>query len=150
MDSITDLLLNYGYWGMLISAFLAGSILPFSSEAILLGLQAAGLHPVALVVYATIGNVLGSMFNYFIGSLGRIEWIEKYLGVKKDKLDKAQKFLNGRGALMGFFSFIPVIGDPLTIVLGLMKSNVILTLISITIGKGLRYALLAYGVHFFF
>ena len=68
MDSITNFLLDYGYWGMLVAAFLAGSFFPFSSEAVMLGLLAMGLKPVPLVVYGTIGNVGGSMFNYYIGS----------------------------------------------------------------------------------
>ena len=63
MDFLTHFLLDYGYWGMFVSAFLAGSFLPFSSEAVLLGLMAAGLPPIPLVIYGTTGNVLGSMFN---------------------------------------------------------------------------------------
>ena len=63
MAAIMEFLLSYGYMGMLVAAFLAASILPFSSEAVMVGLQAAGLDPVLLIVYGTIGNVLGSMFN---------------------------------------------------------------------------------------
>ena len=83
IEAIMTFLVSYGYMGMLIAAFLAASILPFSSEAVMVGLQAAGLDPVALIAYGTIGNVLGSMFNYTIGRLGKMEWIEKYLHVKK-------------------------------------------------------------------
>ena len=83
MATIMEFLLSYGYMGMLVAAFLAASILPFSSEAVMVGLQAAGLDPIFLIVYGTIGNVLGSMFNYTIGRLGKMEWIEKYLHVKK-------------------------------------------------------------------
>ena len=81
MDAITDLLVNYGYWGMLLSAFLAGSFLPFSSEAVMVALLAAKLDSWQLIIYATIGNVLGGMFNYWLGTFGRIDWIEKYLHV---------------------------------------------------------------------
>lgn len=95
MDSLLDFLINYGYWGMLIAAFIAGSFLPFSSEAVMVGLVAAGLEPVPLAIYGTIGNWLGSMFNYGVGRLGKMEWIEKYLHVKKENLDKAQRFLGG-------------------------------------------------------
>ena len=63
IEAIMTFLVSYGYMGMLIAAFLAASILPFSSEAVMVGLQAAGLDPVALIAYGTIGNVLGSMFN---------------------------------------------------------------------------------------
>lgn len=64
MDVITSILISYGYWGMLITAFIAGSFFPFSSEAVMMGLMAAGLDPWGLIVYGTIGNVLGSMFNF--------------------------------------------------------------------------------------
>lgn len=138
-------LVSYGYMGMLIAAFLAASILPFSSEAVMVGLQAAGLDPVALIAYGTIGNVLGSMFNYTIGRLGKMEWIEKYLHVKKEDLDKAHKFMAGKGAWMGLLSVIPVIGDVITVALGLMRANVVIVVISVTISKLARYVLLVYG-----
>ena len=64
MSWIISFLIDWGYWGMLAAAFLAGSFFPFSSEAVMAGLQAAGLEPLPLVIYGSIGNVLGSMFNY--------------------------------------------------------------------------------------
>ena len=134
---------------MLVAAFLAASILPFSSEAVMVGLQAAGLDPVLLIVYGTVGNVLGSMFNYTIGRLGKMEWIEKYLHVKKEDLDKAHRFMAGRGAWMGLLSVIPVVGDVITVALGLMRANVGIVMISVTISKLLRYVLLVYGASFF-
>ena len=70
-----DLLTQYGYWGMLAAAFLAGSFFPFSSEAVMLALLATGLDTWQLVVYGTVGNVLGSVFNYCVGRMGRLEWI---------------------------------------------------------------------------
>ena len=97
MDAFIDFLINWGYWGMLISAFLAGSILPFSSEAVMVGLLAAGLQPGPLVVYGTIGNVAGSIMNYGIGRLGKLYWIEHYLHVSKESLSRAERFMAGAG-----------------------------------------------------
>lgn len=139
-----DILESYGYWGMLISSFLAGSAFPFSSEAIMVALLAAGLDPMGLIVSASVGNVGGSMFNYGVGCLGKIEWIEHYLHIKKDKLDRAQRFLAGRGAWLGVFAFVPVLGSAITVALGLMKANFTITLISVTLGKVVRYVILAY------
>lgn|SRR5574344_236431 len=149
MGSFVSALISYGYYGMFLSAFLAASIFPFSSEAVMAALQAAGLNPIGLIIWGTAGNVAGSMFNYGIGRLGKLEWIEKYLHVKQKDLDKAVKFMGGRGAWMGFFAFLPVIGDGITVALGLMRSNIVITLISITIGKLLRYIILVYGVYLF-
>lgn len=145
MDALSELLMQYGYWGMLISAFTAGSFFPFSSEAVMFGLMAAGLDPFTLAIYGTIGNVLGSLVNYGIGMMGKMEWIERYLHVSKKDLDKAERFMAGRGAWMGFFAFVPIIGSAITIVLGLMRANLLITTISITLGKIVRYAILIWG-----
>jgi putative membrane protein len=150
MSWIIDFLMSWGYWGMLVSAFLAGSFVPFSSEVVMSGLQAAGLEPIQLVLYGSIGNVLGSMFNYGVGRMGKLEWIEKYLHVKKESLDKAERFMAGRGAWIGFFAFLPLLGSAITIVLGLTRANVPISILSITIGKVLRYVLLVYGLSFIF
>lgn len=149
MEYVISLLISYGYWGMLVTAFVAGSFFPFSSEAVMTGLLAAGLDPWGLIVYGTIGNVLGSCFNYSVGRMGKLEWIEKYLHVKKKDLDKAERFMAGRGAWMGFFAFLPVLGSAITILLGLMRANIPISLTSIAIGKFLRYVLLIYGAQLF-
>ncbi len=150
IDWLITFLVDWGYWGMLMAAFLAGSFFPFSSEAVMAGLQAAGLAPLPLVVYGSIGNVLGSMFNYGVGRMGKMEWIEHYLHVKKKSLDKAERFMAGHGAWMGFFAFLPLLGSAITIVLGLTRANIPVSILSITIGKVLRYVLLVYGLSFIF
>lgn len=132
---------------MFLASLLAGSVFPFSSEAVMAGLLAAGLNPWPLVVYGTIGNVIGSLFNYFIGTLGRLDWIEKYLHVKPDKLDRAQRLMARYGAWIGFFAFLPIIGSAIAIVLGLVRANIWVTLFSFTLGKIFRYLLIIYGMN---
>jgi membrane protein YqaA with SNARE-associated domain len=141
----------YGYWGMLLTAFLAGSVFPFSSEAVMVGLLATpSIDTWTLVIYATVGNVLGGMFNYGVGRLGKSEWIERWLKISPEKMERAKRFMAGRGAWMGFFAFVPVLGSAITVTLGLMRANVIISLVSMTIGKLLRYCLLAFGVGWIF
>lgn len=149
MEWIVDFLTGYGYVGMLLASFLAGSFFPFSSEAVMVALMAAGLNPWQLMLYGTVGNVLGSFFNYSVGRMGRLEWIEKYLHVKKKDLDKAERFMAGRGAYMGFFAFLPILGSAITILLGLMRANILISFVSITLGKLLRYVILIYGAGLF-
>ncbi len=149
MDGFIELLSSYGYWGMLIAAFLAGSFVPFNSETIMVALQTAGLDPWVLVIYGSIGNIAGGMFNYGVGRLGKLEWIEKYLHVKKKDLDRAERFMAGHGAWMGFFSFLPLLGSAITIVLGLMRANLTISFVSIAIGKSLRYLLLVFAASYF-
>ena len=145
MEYLIDLLIDYGYWGMFIAAFLAGSFMPFSSEVVMLALLASGLQPWPLVAYGTVGTVLGSVFNYTIGRMGRLDWIEHYLHVSESKLRRTQRLMAGHGALMGFFSFLPVLGSVITIVLGLMRANIPLSFFSISLGKFLRYLFLVYS-----
>lgn len=150
MEAFIELLTTNGYWGMLLAAFLAGSFIPYSSEAVMLMLLAAGLDPWGLILYGTIGNVMGSVLNYYIGRMGKTEWIEKYLHVSPDKMARAERFLAGRGAMMGFFAFIPILGSAITIALGLMRANIPISISSMAIGKFLRYVLLVYGVQWLF
>ena len=142
MDAFLQLLTDWGYAGMFISAFLAGTILPFSSEAVLLACVGLGLDPVWSTISTTAGNALGGITCYWIGHLGKIEWIEKYLSVDKKQMDRAERFIRGRGSWMALFSFLPVIGDAILIVLGWMRANVWIVALSMTIGKLARYAIL--------
>lgn len=142
---MTEFLIDCGYWGMLLAAFLAGSFFPFSSEVIMLGLLAAGLEPWPLIAYGTVGNVAGSLFNYGIGRMGKLEWIEQHLHVSREKMQRAERFMGGRGSLMGFFAFIPILGSAITIVLGYTRANLLLSTISITAGKLIRYVILVFG-----
>lgn len=142
MDVFIQLLTDWGYVGMFLSAFLAGTILPFSSEAVLLACIGLGLDPVASTLATTAGNALGGLTCYWIGHLGKMEWIEKYFKVDQKQMDKATRFIHGRGSWMALFSFLPVIGDAILIVLGLMRANIWIVAVSMTVGKLLRYALL--------
>jgi membrane protein YqaA with SNARE-associated domain len=149
MDTIIEFLTGYGYTGMFIASLLAGSVLPFSSEAVMVGLMAAGLDPWILALYGTIGNVIGSMINYWVGHMGKTEWFERYLNVKQRDMERAERFMAGRGALMGFFAFVPVIGSAITVLLGLMRANLLITFLSVTAGKIVRYVILIYGAGMF-
>jgi membrane protein YqaA with SNARE-associated domain len=146
MESLSQILIEWGIPGMFFSAFLAGSILPFSSEIVIVALIKLGVSPTALLAAATIGNTLGGMTCYYMGWLGRTDWIEKYFKIKKERTDRMQLFLQGKGALMGFFSFVPFVGGVITVALGLLRSNVALTCISMLVGKLLRYILLLLAV----
>ena len=142
MDFLIQALEDYGYWGMTIAAFLAGSVFPFSSEAVMVSLQLAGLEPWPLFLCATVGNVAGSMFNYWIGTFGRMEWIEKYLHIPAEKVNRTKAWIDGRGAWIGALCFVPILGSVLSVTLGYMRANPYVTLVAIFAGKSVRYALL--------
>lgn len=106
-----EFLIEYGYIGVFIASFLAATILPFSSEVVLTGVLLAGSAYWPCMVAATLGNFLGGMSCYWLGMLGKVEWIEKYLKLDAKKLQKVQDWIAGKGSWMGFFVFLPGIGD---------------------------------------
>jgi len=138
---------EYGYIGLFLASFLAATILPLGSEVVFAALLAAGLNGWGCVAVASVGNWMGGMTNYYLGRLGKIEWIEKYLKVKKEKIDKMQHWLEGKGASMAFFSFLPVVGDLIALALGYMRANVYIVNVAMFSGKFVRYVLLMYGVN---
>ncbi len=139
---------EWGYFGLFIAAFLAGSIIPFSSEAVLGLLLIAGYDSWGCVFSATLGNWLGGVTCYYIGYLGKTEWIHTYLKIPEEKLSKMQRFLKGKGSLFGFFVFIPVIGDIMIVALGLLRANPLGTLLSMMVGKFSRYYLVVIGINY--
>ena len=116
---------------MFISAFLAGTVLPFSSEAVLLACIGLGLDPILSTIATASGNILGGMTCIWIGRLGKEEWIGKYLKIKDEHIERASRFIHNRGACMALFSFLPVIGD-----------NLLISALFMAIGKFARYAVL--------
>lgn len=149
MDAFIELLTQWGYGGLFVGAILAGSVLPFNSESVMAALYVAGLDPWGLIFWGSLGNIIGSVINYFIGRMGKMEWIERYLKVKREKLERAQRWVAKYGAWMGLLAWIPLLGSAITVALGLMRSNIPLTFTAISIGKITRYVLVIYGTSLF-
>ena len=146
MDAIVEFFIDWGYLGLFLSALIAGSILPFSSEAVLTVLVQMGLDPLYCLIWASIGNTLGGIFCYWLGYIGNMQWIEKWLKIKKEKLDKVEGFVRKYGAWMGIFGVLPWIGEAIIVMLGLMRSNVYYTTLTMFIGKAIRYALIILAI----
>ena len=142
--TVQQFFINMGYPGLFVSAMLAGSIVPFSSEIVLVVLIKLGFDPLYSVVWASLGNTAGGMSCYYIGYLGKIEWAEKYFKIKHEKILKMQKFLQGKGAMMAFFAFLPTIGEVISMALGFMRSSILLTTTSMFVGKLVRYIFVVY------
>jgi membrane protein YqaA with SNARE-associated domain len=134
-----EFLIDYGYIGIFIASFLAATILPFSSEVVLTGVLAAGATMWPCLIAATFGNFLGGMSCYWLGMLGKVEWIEKYLKMRPEKIDKVQKWVDGKGSWMAFFVFLPGVGDFIAVALGFLRANTWIVAISMFTGKALRY-----------
>jgi len=141
-----DGLAEYGYWGLLLASFLAATVLPFSSEVVFAMLVAAGMDIWTCIIYATIGNAAGGATCYYLGRLGKTEWLAKWFRIKPEKIESTIQWLHGKGAVMGFFGFLPVVGDGMLVALGFMRANSPVVMITMTIGKFLRYLLIGFGV----
>ncbi len=139
MEAFLEFLVAAGPYGMFIAAFLAGSVFPLSSEAVLLALLAAGGNSATLLICATAGNVLGSLLNYGIGTLGKEEWITCYTKVTPEKLERGKGYVQRYGAWAGLLSWIPVLGELLTVAMGYMRVNLPMSMLTIFIGKYVRY-----------
>lgn len=146
MDALIHFFTLWGFLGLFLGSFLAGSIVPFSSEALVVAcVGALRMDPVTSLLVALAGNVSGGMTCYYIGHLGKIEWIEKYAHVSEEKLSRALHFMKNRGAWMGFFAFVPMLGTAISVALGYVRSNPWIVLVTMTIGKLIRYAVLIWG-----
>lgn len=146
MDAFIQLLVDYGSLGMFVAAFLAGSFFPFSSEVVMTALFLAGTPSLDLLVWGTLGNVLGSLFNYGVGSLGREEWITRYCKVTPEKLECGRNYVRRYGPLAGLLGWVPLLGSVVTVALGFMRANIYLSMLYIAIGKFVRYWLLLYAL----
>ena len=119
MDSLIDL----GYWGLFIGSFLASTLIPMSADVLLVGILALGGNVWACLVIATTGNWLGGLTSYWIGWLGRWEWIERWLKVKEEKLLRQKKNIDRYGVWLALFTWLPLIGDLLAVALGFYKMD---------------------------
>lgn len=140
---MTDFI-ELGYTGLFIAAFLAATVLPFSSELVFSALVASGLDAWNCVLIASAGNWLGGMSCYYLGKMGKIVWIEKYLHVKKEKLDKFEDKIHRYGDWFAFFSFLPGVGDIIAVASGFFRCRWWIVAISMLAGKFLRYVVWMY------
>jgi membrane protein YqaA with SNARE-associated domain len=132
------------YVGLFISALVAATILPMQSEAVLAGLLIAGNASVyGLLMVATVGNVLGSLINWILGRYLLGFQNRRWFPCSADQLARAQGWYSkwGRWSLLG--SWLPVVGDPLTVVAGVMGERLLPFIILVTLAKGTRYLVLA-------
>ncbi|WEJ62656.1 YqaA family protein [Thiomicrorhabdus lithotrophica] len=136
--------LELGYVGLFLSAFLAATILPLGSEVVLVGLLLNGFNPVSVVSVATVGNVLGSLVNYAIGFFGSAFVIHSVLKISDESFDKSKQRFEKWGTASLLLAWVPIIGDPLTVIAGVLRINIWLFLLLVTVGKLARYVVVSY------
>jgi membrane protein YqaA with SNARE-associated domain len=131
------------YLGLFLTAFLAATIVPFSSEALLVGMQVSGSFPVAgLLAAASLGNTLGAVANWGLGRFC-LHWRDRrWFPVKPRELERASAWFNRYGMWSLLLAWVPIIGDPITLAAGVLKTRFLPFLLLVAISKTGRYAVL--------
>ncbi|WP_085683801.1 MULTISPECIES: YqaA family protein [unclassified Pseudomonas] len=133
-----------GYLGLFLAAFGAATLLPLQSEAVLVGLLVSDRYWLwGLLAVATLGNVLGSSVNWWLGrGLERFQ-DRRWFPVSPKHMARARAHYQRYGHWSLLLSWLPVIGDPLTLIAGVMREPLGRFLLIVTIAKGARYGVLA-------
>jgi len=147
-ELLTTFITDYGYLNLFILSFLASTVLPFGSEALVIALVYQGFSPFTVVMVATTGNFLGACTTYYLGLKGR-HVLERYLSPSPEKLEKSEQLFNKYGIYTLLFTWVPGIGDVITMVAGLMQLPFRSFSILVFLGKFGRYFVLAYSIVLF-
>nr|WP_281169747.1 YqaA family protein [Thiomicrospira pelophila] len=135
------------YSGLFLSALIAASLLPLQSEAVLVSLLLTDHYSWALLwLVATVGNVLGSIINWWLGVYVVHFHDKSWFPVNEARLLKAQVFYHRYGRWSLLLSWMPVVGDPLTLVAGVMRESFWVFLALVSLAKGGRYLVLILSV----
>ena len=130
------------YLILFISAFFSATLLPLGSEALLIYDIKAGYNIYLLLFFATFGNSLGSVLNYYLGLKGE-EYLVNKKFVNEKYINLSKKYFDKYGAICILFAWLPIIGDPITFVAGILRYNFKLFLVLVVISKLGRYLFIA-------
>lgn len=128
-----------GYLGLFLGAFLAATILPFSSDVVFALMLYNGYDPTTSLICAVSGNWLGGLSSYALGYLGYWMLLEKYWRIKKEKVEKWRAKLQKFGPWPALITWFPIIGDPIAITMGFLKINIYKVAPLMFIGISLRF-----------
>ena len=136
-----------GYGSLFITAFAAATILPLSSEAVLSALVASeGFHLWLLIATASIGNTLGACVNWGLGRFC-LRWQKNsWFPISPDTLERGAYWFRQYGVYTLLFSWVPIIGDPLTAIAGILRVQFVWFLPIVAVGKTARYIVVAFVV----
>ncbi len=129
------------YVAVFVSSFLAATIVPFYSEIAVTGALAAGAEPWPLIAVATIGNTLGAVVGWWLGRLVLRFRDRRWFPASAAQLDRAQRWFQRFGVWSLLLAWLPIGGDALTIVAGIMRVRLDVFIVLVGIGKGARYVL---------
>jgi membrane protein YqaA with SNARE-associated domain len=128
------------YFSLLLISFLAATILPLSSELVLVSQLKTNEHnSFMLIATASLGNISGSIFNWLLGFYLFKYIKKKWFPFNENQINIAARRFRKFGVWSLLFAWVPIIGDPLTFVAGILRINFLLFLVLVTVGKISRY-----------
>ncbi|MDR1879196.1 MAG: DedA family protein [Bacteroidales bacterium] len=142
-------LIKLGYLGLFLASFLASTIVPLSSDIVLTSLIVLKFDLWTCIIVATVGNFLGGLTTYWLGYLGKWEWIEKYFKKSKKDVEKFQDRTKKVGIIAAGFTWLPFIGDLIALALGFLRFKPVPVFIMMLIGRFGRFAVVGFAVHYF-
>ena len=143
------MLILFSYFQLLIVSFLAATILPFSSEVVLTTMYLSNsFETYFLLIFASIGNILGSITNWYLGKKITIFQDRKWFPVSPDQLSRSQKYFQKYGLWSLLLAWVPIIGDPLTLLAGVLKVRFGIFFLLVSISKISRYVFILYLASF--
>ena len=143
------MIILFSYFQLLIISFLAATILPFSSEVVLTTMYLSKSFETSfLLIFASIGNILGSITNWYLGKKITIFQDRKWFPVSPDQLNRSRKYFQKYGLWSLLLAWIPVIGDPLTLLAGVLKVRFGIFFLLVSISKISRYVFILYLASF--
>ena len=139
VDLIIDFFKDYGYLGMGVLAFLSGTVVPITSEVLLVFFLKLGLNAIGITLVATLGNTLGGITCFMIGYLTNKQHVQKLFKIPDKRMKRADIMIQKYGYWTAGISFVPLIGETLLVMLGVMRVDKYKVIAVMAAGKFIRY-----------
>ncbi len=137
-----DSLYDWGYVGLFLLSFLAATLVPISPEALVVALYTQHYNAFILIAVATVGGYLGSLTYYYLAVSGR-EWaLHRFISISPEKLAENQARFERWGSIILLFSWVPIVGEPLIVVSGLLRVRLAIFSFWVILGRIFRFSLL--------
>ena len=143
------MLILFSYFQLSLISFLAATILPFSSEVVLTTMYLSNsFETYYLLIFASIGNIMGSITNWYLGKKITLFQNRKWFPVSPDQLDRSRKYFQKYGLWSLLLACVPIIGDPLTLLAGVLKVRFSIFFLLVSISNISRYVFILYLASF--
>jgi len=127
------------YVGLFLFGAIAATLVPLSPEVAAIAVWKAGLSVPATIIVLTLGNYAGNSINYLLGRLGEYWILKRWIHIKKERLERARKLFEKYGPPILLLSWVPIIGDPLTFVPGILRYSFLKFSLYVIIGKTIAF-----------